>query len=178
MGTGIVICGLNGAGKSTLGKALATELGFHYIDIEDLYFPKTDPHYTYASARTRDEVQKLLIFEVKAHENFVLAAVKGDYGEVFQSFLQYAVLVNVPKEVRLQRIKSRSFQKFGNRMLPGGDLYKQEEQFFDIVKARTENTVEDWIQTLSCPIIRVDGTKPIEENTKLIIKQIYDQKET
>lgn len=49
MGTGIIICGLNGAGKSTLGKALAEKLNFHFIDNEDLYFPKTDPHYLYAS---------------------------------------------------------------------------------------------------------------------------------
>ena len=31
----------------------------------------------------------------------------------------------------MQRVKKRSFQKFGNRMLPGGDLHEQEEKFFD-----------------------------------------------
>ena len=50
---GIVICGLNGAGKSTLGKTLAEKLDFHFIDIENLYFPKTNPDYAYASTRTR-----------------------------------------------------------------------------------------------------------------------------
>ena len=49
MGTGIIICGLNGTGKSTLGKALADQLKFHLIDIEDLYFPKTDPLSPYAT---------------------------------------------------------------------------------------------------------------------------------
>lgn len=174
MGTGIAICGLNGAGKSTLGRALATALGFHFIDIEDLYFPRTDPHYTYASPRTRDEVQKLLLHEMNAHESFVLASVTGDYGEAFHSSFQYAVLVSVPKEIRLRRVKDRSFQKFGDRMLPGGDLYEREEKFFDLVKSRTENMVEDWVQTLDCPIIRIDGTKPVEENTKLIIKRISE----
>ena len=174
MGTGIVICGLNGVGKSTLGKALAAKLDFHFIDIEDLYFPKTDPHYTYASPRTRDEVQGLLLRELNAHENFVLASVKGDYGEAFHSAFQYAVLVRVPKEIRLQRVKDRSFQKFGARMLLGGDLYEREEKFFDRVKSRTENMVEDWVQTLDCPIIRIDGTKPVEKNTELIIKQILE----
>ena len=176
MGTGIVICGLNGVGKSTLGKALAAKLSFHFIDIEDLYFPKTDPHYTYASPRTRDEVQKLLLREIKAkaHESFVLASVTGDYGEAFHSAFQYAVLVSVPKEIRLQRVKNRSFHKFGDRMLPGGDLYEREEEFFDLVKSRTDNMVEDWVQTLDCPIIRIDGTKPVEENIKLIIKQILE----
>lgn len=60
MGIGIIICGLNGVGKSMLGKALAKELGFYFIDNEELYFPKTNPHYTYDSPRTREEVEKLL----------------------------------------------------------------------------------------------------------------------
>lgn len=123
MGTGIIICGLNGTGKSTLGKALAEKLHFYFIDNEDLYFPKTDPVYIYAAPRTREEVEKFLLNEIKAHESFVFASVKGDYGESTDSFFQYAVLIDVPKDIRIERVKNRSFQKFGNRMLPGGDLY-------------------------------------------------------
>ena len=57
-------------------------------------------------------------------------------------------------------------------MLAGGDLYEQEQRFFDLVKSRAEDTVEKWVQSLNCPIIRIDGTKPIEENINLIIEQI------
>lgn len=172
MGTGIIICGLNGTGKSTLGKALAEKLHFYFIDNEDLYFPKIDPAYIYAAPRTREEVEKLLLNEINKNENFVFASVKGDYGEIIYSFFQYAVLIDVPKDIRIERVKNRSFQKFGNRMLFGGDLYEQEERFFDLVKSRAENTVEKWIQTLNCPIIRIDGTKPIEENINIVIEQI------
>lgn len=169
MGTGILMCGLNGVGKSTLGKALAEKMRFHFIDNEDLYFPKTSPEYLYASPRTREEVKGLLLCEMKAHENFIFTSVKGDYGETVLSFFQYAVLIHVPREIRLQRVRDRSFKKFGNRILPGGDLYEKEEQFFDFVISRAENTVEEWAQSLRCPIIRVDGTRPIEENVNDIV---------
>lgn len=172
MGTGIIVCGLNGAGKSTLGKALAEELDFYFIDNEDLYFPKTNPHYIYDSPRTREEVGQLLFSEIKTHKNFVFASVKGDYDKNVYPFFKYAVLIEVPKDIRMQRVKNRAFQKFGKRMLPGGDLFEQQEKFFEIVKSRTENLVEEWVQSLSCPIIRVDGTKPIKENAKFIIEQI------
>ena len=86
MGTGIIVCGLNGAGKSTLGKALAKELKFFFIDNEDLFFPKKNPKYMYASPRSREEVEKLLFSEIKMHENFVFASVKGDYGEKIYPF--------------------------------------------------------------------------------------------
>ena len=128
--------------------------------------------YIYAAPRTREEVEKLLHNEIEKHKNFVFASVKGDYGETIYPFFQYAVLIDVPKDVRMKRVKNRSFQKFGNRMLLGGDLYEQEERFFDLVESRAENTVEKWIQSLNCPIIRIDGTKPIEENINLVIKQI------
>lgn len=172
MGTGIIICGLNGAGKSTLGRALAKELKFYFIDNEDLFFSKKDPQYMYASPRSREEAGKLLFKEIKAHENFIFASVKGDYGEDIYPFFQYAVWIDVPRDIRIQRVKNRSFQKFGSRMLPGGDLYEAEEKFLSLVKSRAENTVEEWIRSLSCPIIRIDGTKPIEENIHFIIGQI------
>lgn len=171
MGTGIIICGLNGAGKSTLGKALAQKLHFYFIDIEYLYFSKTNFNHTYSAPRTRKAVEKLLLDEIKAHENFVFCSVKGDYGEAIYPFFQYAVVIDVPQNIRIQRVKNRSFQKFGSRILLGGDLHEQEEHFFNFVKSRSENTVEEWIQCLNCPIIRIDGTKPVEENVNLIIKQ-------
>lgn len=174
MGTGIIVCGLNGAGKSTLGKALAGKLNYYFIDNEYLYFPKTDPNYIYASPRSREEVEKLLFREIKAHKNFIFTSVKGDYGENIVSFFHYAILIDVPKNIRLQRVKNRSFQKFGNRMLPGGDLYEQEEWFFDFVKSRAENTVEEWIKDINIPIIRIDGTKSIEENINIIIEQLQN----
>ncbi|MDE6737610.1 MAG: AAA family ATPase [Lachnospiraceae bacterium] len=172
---GIIICGLNGVGKSTLGKALAEKLHFYFIDIEDLYFPKTDPDYIYTSQRTHEEVERLLLYEMKTHENFILASVKGDYGEDISSFFQYAILLDVPKDIRLQRVKKRSFQKFGNRMLSGGDLYEQEEKFFHFVESRSEDIVKEWVRSLKCPVIRIDGTKSIEENANLIIECIQSE---
>ena len=172
MGIGILVCGLNGSGKSTLGKALAEKLGFHFIDNEDLFFPKLDPEYLYAAPRSKEEVIKLLMDEVRAHDNFIFAAVKGNYGEGILSFYKYAVLIDVPRKIRLQRVKNRSYQKFGDRMLPGGDLYEREEAFFDLVNSRGEQEVEEWAKSLTCPIIRIDGTKLIEDNLVLITEQL------
>ena len=172
MGTGIIVCGLNGSGKSTLGKALAEKLHFHFIDNENLFFPKTDENYIFAAPRSHNDVEMLLMDEVRAYENFVFASVKGDYGDEILSRYDYAVRIEVPKEIGMQRVKNRSFQKFGKRMLQGGDLYEREEQFFDMVNARTESYVEEWVQSLRCPIIRVDGTKTIEENLDFIAERL------
>lgn len=170
MATGIMICGLNGAGKSTLGKALADKLNFYYIDNEKIYFPPTASDYLYSAQRTSQEAERLLVSEMKVHESFVYTSVKGDFNESINACFQYAVMVSAPKAIRVQRVKHRSFQKFGNRMLPGGDLYGQEKQFFEFVEGRTEDSVQEWIQSLKCPVLSIDGIRPIEENIKLIIE--------
>ena len=172
MGKGIIVCGLNGTGKSTLGRDLAEKLGVRFLDNEELYFPKTDPDNPYASARTREEAKQLLLSRINQRESFVFAAVKGDYGEEIDALFGYAVWITVPKEIRMQRVRNRSFEQFGARMLPGGDLYERETRFFDMVNAREEHMVETWTGLLSCPVIQVDGTKPVGENVDFIISQI------
>lgn len=173
MGTGILVCGLNGAGKSTLGKALAEKLHFYFIDDEELYFSKTDSDYIYASPCTHEEAEKRLFHKMQAHENFVLASVKGDYGALFYPFIQYTIWIDTPKDIRLQRVKNRSFQKFGSRILPGGDLYEKEKTFFEFVSSREKNTVEKQLGKLNCPVIKVDGMNSIEKNLAFILKQMH-----
>ena len=169
MGTGILVCGLNGCGKSTLGAALAKELGFHFIDNEQLYFPGTDPRNPYAAPRTRAEAEQMLFCEIDRHENFIFAAVRGDYGENITDRYHYAVYLEVPRDTRLQRIRNRSFCKFGSRMLSGGDLYEQEEAFFRMAEKRSEDYVENWLKTLHCPILYADGTAPTEDTVQKIL---------
>ena len=169
MGTGIQICGLNGSGKSTLGRALSERIGFHFIDNENLYFPKDKKEDPYAKPRTREQAEQLLMKEVSEHPDFVFAAVKGDYGEEILPLYDYVIVVEVPKEISSRRIRNRSFQKFGNRMLPGGDMYEGEEAFFLMAESREEDYVENWLKMLGCSIIRVDGTKPVNENVEYII---------
>ena len=165
---GLIICGMNGSGKSTLGRALAEQLRWRFIDNEDLYFPKADPAHPYAVERTQAEVERLLLDEVRRDDCFVFAAVRGNYGEKVLSYYKAAVLVEVPRDVRLQRVKDRSFRKFGARMLPGGDLYESEKRFYDLIAARPEDYAARWLDTVDIPVLRVDGTKPVGENVDLI----------
>ena len=173
---GILICGLNGAGKSTLGKALAEHLGYEFIDNEDLYFPKTDPAYSFACPRSTEEAVRLLEERIAGNDRFVFAAVKGDYGDKLAASLDHVVLIEVPKEIRSQRVRERSFRKFGERILPGGDLYDRETAWFALTDSRTEDYTTKWLETVNCPVIHVDGTLPVEENIENIVSAIFPER--
>ena len=172
MQTGILVCGLNGSGKTTLGKALAQALGYDFIDNEDLFFAKTDPHYLFAAPRSKEEAIDLLTAFVREHPRFVFSAVRGDYGPEVLARYRCAIWVEAPREIRLQRVLQRSFQRFGERMQPGGDLYAQEASFLNHVAARQEQYVSQWLATQSYPTLRVDGTQPVANNVALILSQL------
>jgi len=172
MGSKILVCGGNGAGKSTLGRYLAGQLGYRFADIEDYYFPKPAIDYPYRHARTREEVGALLLSDLRAHGGLVVAAVKGDYGLEAEALFTCAVLLHVPKELRMRRVRERSFDRFGSRMLPGGDLYEKEEGFFRMVESRSAQDVEDWLREARIPTIEVDGTAAVDANAKIIVRQL------
>lgn len=172
MGIGILVCGLNGSGKSTLGRALADKLGFYFIDNEYLFFDRSSNDEPYANPRSHENAIELLMANVNKNLNFVFAAVKGDYGKDIIPLYNYVIVIDTPKNVRLDRVRKRSYSKFGDRMLKGGDLYEQEENFFRFIESRENDYVDNWIETLSCVVLRIDGTKPIEENISYILSRI------
>lgn len=173
MPKGILICGLNGCGKTTLGQALAERLLCPFIDIEDVCFPRRDAAAPYDAVPPRDEVERRLMERVQAYGRFVFAAVRGDYR--ISAFCRCAVRLCVPPDVRMKRIRERSFRAFGERMLPGGDLYEREEAFFRMAASRTERDAAGWPGSLGIRCLRVDGTRPVEETVYTIIKEISDE---
>lgn len=50
----------------------------------------------------------------------------------------------------------------------------KDRSFLKLVERRAEDSVEGWAKSLNCPMIRVDGTKPIEENTNLIAERLKE----
>ncbi len=166
---GILICGLNGAGKSTIGRMLADRMGYEFIDNEDLWFPKADSSYTFSGLRSEEEVIRLLEERISGNNRFVFAAVKGNYGDKLTASLDHIVLVEVPKQIRSRRVRDRSYQKFGDRILPGGDLHDKEEKWFSLTDSRPDAYVTDWLETVDCPVIRIDGTRPVEENVDYLV---------
>ena len=166
---GILICGLNGCGKSTLGRQLAERLGYRFIDNEDLYFPKDDPSYLYSAPRSTEEVIRHLEDLIEEDRRFVFAAVKGDYGDKLPAFLDHIVLIEVPREVLSRRVRDRSYQKFGDRVLPGGDLYEKEQKWYALTASRPDDYVTQWLDTVRCPVTRIDGTLPVEENLSRLL---------
>lgn len=169
MPKGIILFGANGSGKSTLGRELAGLLNYKYMDIEDYYFVKSEVPYTVE--RSREDCLHLMLTDIEEYRSFVISAVTGDFGEEISSMYDLAIFMSAPLDTRIERIKQRAMKQHGERVCEGGDMYEQQLKFIDFVAMRCLSKIEQWAETLVCPVIRVDGTKPIFQNIARIIEQ-------
>jgi adenylate kinase family enzyme len=169
MPNGIVVFGANGCGKTTLGSELARKLNIKHLDVEDYYFEESE--IPYSKPRSKDKVIELMLADIDQCDSFVLSAVTGDYGDKISSMFILGVFLSVPIDIRLERVERRSLEQYGVRVLAGGDLYKQEQEFLEIVRTHDLSNIDEWAKTLAFPILYLDGTKAITENIQLIIER-------
>lgn len=167
---GIAIVGANGSGKTTLGSHLADLLGYKHMDAEDYFFEDSEIPYT--NPRAKEKVQELLLADIKRHGQFIITAVNCDFGKEINAMYDYVIYLQAPLKIRLARLKQRSVNKFGSRVLKGGDMYVQEQEFYNFAASRTMDKTDAWLQSIKCPIICVDGTKPIVHITNLIKERV------
>lgn len=72
---------------------------------------------------------------------------------------EIAVFISAPIELRIKRIEQREYEKYGERIRKGGDMYEQHLKFVDFVASRSISKIEQWGETLVFPVIRIDGTE-------------------
>jgi len=193
---GIIIFGASGAGSTTLGKEVAQRLHFQYLDIDD-YLWRSDTAIPLTVTRPPEERTELLMNDVRKHPNFVISGTIFNNSKLFEHLFNLAVFISTPAEICAERVRTREHAHWGERVLPGGDMYKTTRFHGDIgdyiASAQRYETAEvskfgrklheQWISELPCPVIRVDGMKSISENANWIIEQFTatktkNQKET
>lgn len=175
MSTGIMIIGPSGSGKTTLGKAVAEKLGYPYFDVDD-YIWRRDTAEPYTQMYTRTEKIGRLCKDLEPYEHFVMAGSMSSFHYAFDDKFAMMVLLYVKPDIRVQRVHARSIERFGERVLEGGDLYERHLKFLEENRRYEQdgspNLSEQraWMDSMQCMKIELDGTDSIESNAKIIVE--------
>lgn len=181
MARGIILFGGMGVGDTTLGKAVAEKLGWPHFDL-DSYIWRWDTPLPFTQTRPRNEKVAMLTKDISHHPHFVMSGSMWSFRKAFESYFDLAVFLTAPAEVRAERIQKRELARWGARVLPGGDMYESEgsihKDYMACVRSYDEGPEElfsraqheAWVRELPCPVLRLDGTRSIEENAERVIE--------
>lgn len=161
----------------TVGRALAKELGFSHFETDDFSGIKIDVP-PFRISRTLEERTTLMQSALDSCSNFVISGSMWDWDTPFKHLFDLAVFITTPINIRIERIEKREREKHGERICINGDMFDTHCKFIEWAKAydtdnpdRSLELHEHWIETLPCPVFRINGTIPINENIVRIIEQ-------
>lgn len=174
------LMGASGCGVTTIGRALAGQLALPHHDSDDYFWLPTVPPYR----TTRPAADRLRLM----HEMFlprldwVLSGSVTGWGEELVSYFDLVVFVTAPREIRMKRLRAREAAHFGaDAVAPGGWRHGETEDFVEWAshyeagdrEGRSLAKHEAWLAGLPCPVVRVDGSRPLAE----LVEQLCSEAE-
>ena len=166
------ITGASGSGVTTLGRALAEATGAVQLDTDDFYWAPVKPKFS--EKRAPEESIRLLREAMAAAgaRGWILSGSIGAWGEPLVPLFNLVVFMNAPAEVRVARLKVREEAEFGAAAIaPGGPRHEEYAAFIEWAaqyeagkrEGRSRMLHEAFLARLTCPVLRLDGTRPTAE---------------
>jgi hypothetical protein len=113
-----------------------------------------------------------------ARPGWVLSGSLDGWGDPLVPHFDLVVFVSAPTELRLARLREREARRFGDANAQGGWRHEEAEAFFEWASHYEDNSREGrnrarhetWLAALPCPVLRIDGSRPIEESVEAIAR--------
>ncbi len=171
----IHISGASGTGTTTLGRALAAKLRIPHFDSDDYYWIPTVPPYTHKRDPTLRDAA--LAKDLAASEDWVWSGSALSWK--LDPQITLCVFLTVPCDLRIERLRAR---ELANRSLyeRGAELDAEIEAFLTwaasydegSMTGRTRQRHEAWLETLTIPVLRIDGNTSTEQRIAMILQSL------
>jgi adenylate kinase family enzyme len=165
----IHILGASGSGTTTLAAALAGSLGVAHVDSDRFFWLPTDPPFT--TARPDAARQALAAAALPADGDWVWSGSAVKWGGDFAASLDLIVFLRLDQATRMQRLRAREGERYGERVAEGGDMAATSAAFlawaarYDEAgpEQRSLAAHEDWLARQRAPILRLDSAAAVAE---------------
>ena len=170
--------GASYAGSTTLGNALAEQLSMPYFDTDDYFWEPSDVPYTIKRA----PAQRVLMLkqDIATNKNCIVGGSLVSWGEEWKEMFDLVVFLYVPPEIRLQRLKAREVERYGDALHTNPEralLYKDfiawaakyDDRTFS---GRNIQVHEDWLRDLNCITLEIRGDTTVKKRLELVKEQI------
>lgn len=178
----IHIFGASGSGTTTLGKKICEELGYTQMDTDDYFWMPTEPKFTHK--RPIKERVELMKNDINKSDNVVISGSLTDWGDELIPYFTLAIRIEMRQSVRIERLKKREKERYGSRIEPDGDLYKQHIDFIEWAKSyddggldiRSKALHDELQKSFRCKVLYLDGEDELDDKFEEVIKFLNIQK--
>jgi adenylate kinase family enzyme len=173
----IHIYGASGTGTTTLGAALAKKLCVSHFDVDDFYWRPTDPPFVDKQAPAQCLAD--LYLAMSRSNGWVLSGSLCGWGDELIPRFSQAVFLYLEPSRRLHRLKCRERERYGDRILPNGDMHEIHTEFlawarrYDTagVEQRSKLLHQRWSQRLPCPLLQLDSSSPTYDLIDQVVRK-------
>ncbi|MCL2373352.1 MAG: AAA family ATPase [Defluviitaleaceae bacterium] len=173
----IHIFGASGSGTSTIAEEICQRIGYKHFDTDSYYWQPTSPPFT--KKRPIEERLALMNTDLAAQEKWVLSGSLDGWGNPLIPLFELAVFVYVPNEIRIERLKARETQRYGEAILPGGSMHASSREFINWaagyesgeLTGRSLPRHQAWMAQLKCELLRIENIS-LEDSVNAIITSL------
>lgn len=163
------IFGASGSGTTTLGQTIAKQWNWKHLDADDYYWEKTQPPFQ-VKVPLADRNERLMN-DFEKQEHLVVSGSMVSWGEQWARAFDVMVFLYIPSEIRMERLKKRERERYGNLLDTDPKFQSDSKAFLDwavqydngTFKGRSLSIHNAWIDTLECPVLRIEGDTSVEE---------------
>jgi adenylate kinase family enzyme len=174
----IHIFGASGSGTTTIAEGVCKQVNYKHFDSDNYFWlPTAEP---FTAERDSEECIHLIQNDLHANNQWILSGSITGWGDILLPLFDLVVFVYVPQDIRIGRLKKRELDRYGNRILVGGDRYEASLEFIEWAAAYDSGTRngrslpkhEAWLKAVTCPVIRIQNND-LDESIQKVINVNY-----
>ncbi len=174
----IVLFGASGSGTTTLGHEIEKRTNFKHLDADDYYWKKTNPPFSEKVPLTqRNENLKA---DFNNSENVIVSGSLVSWGREWETAFDLAVFIRLDNSVRMERLKKRETERYGEKLLNDKKVRENSKAFLEWANqyenpnfdGRTFKVHSNWIESLVCKVLRLNGANQLNSNVEIILNEI------
>ena len=173
----IHIFGASGSGTTTIAREAAQQLDYAHFDSDNYFWLPTEEPFT--AERSSEERIRLMKSDLTDGESWILSGSLSGWGEELLPLFDLVIFVYVNPDERVERLKKREFQRYGARILSGGDHFEASKKFIEWAATYDSGSMGgrslkkhlDLLSGLSCEVMRLENGD-FEESVRRVIEKI------
>ncbi len=119
----------------------------------------------------------MIVADLSPTESWVLSGGVAGWDPYPQLEFTLVVLLWVPTPIRIERLRRRERERFGDRVLKGGDMHESHEAFiewaskYDVgdIEGKTLARHEAYLATQTCSVLELRDVFPKDQATDVIL---------